>query len=107
MITKKSYYKLVRDRIPEVLDNAEKEYQVSQVRGEELTSFALKKLREEVEEFVEEPSAEEAGDILEVLGFICERLAIGEGEIKAARLSKRVTKGGFDMGFLLEWVKDR
>jgi len=56
---------------------------------------------------VEEPSAEEAGDILEVLGFICERLAIGEGEIKAARLSKRVTKGGFDMGFLLEWVKDR
>ena len=77
-----------------------------QLRGEDLVRGALKKLREEVQEFVENPCAEEAADIQEILDFVCERLQIAPRTVKAERVSKRVTRGGFDMGIMLEWGED-
>jgi predicted house-cleaning noncanonical NTP pyrophosphatase (MazG superfamily) len=106
MIKKKLYYKLVRDRIPEIITEAGKEHQVHQVTGARLIDCALRKLQEEVMEFVEDPCAEEAADIREILDFICERQGIREPTIKAARICKRATRGSFDMGFFLEWVEE-
>ena len=103
----KIYDKLVRDRIPEVIEDDGKEYSVTQTRDPELLrDYALKKLREEVMEFVEDPCAEEAADILEILHFVCKRMNITETEISAARMSKYVRRGGFEMGHILEWVKE-
>ena len=70
---RKLYYKLVRDRIPEVIEEAGKEFSVSQADSSSLRDYAMKKLREEVSEFIEDPCAEEAADILEILDFICRR----------------------------------
>jgi len=106
MTKKKLYHKLVRDRIPEIIERDGKDYQIRQLRGDDLTRFALKKLREEVQEFIENPCAEEAADIEEILAFVCTRLSIGPTAIRAHRLSKCATRGGFDMGLLLEWVED-
>jgi|TARA_R110001583_G_scaffold4577_1_gene26247 predicted house-cleaning noncanonical NTP pyrophosphatase (MazG superfamily) len=102
----KIYQKLVRDRIPEIIEKDGKEFSVSQVRGDRLKDYAMKKLQEEVQEFVENPCAEEAADIMEIFHFICQRLSLKDSEIMAQTTAKRIARGGFDMGFVLEWVED-
>ena len=54
---KKEYNKLVRDRIPEIIEEAGKNAQVFQVSGKTLQTYAFEKLREEVEEFIANPCA--------------------------------------------------
>jgi len=102
----KIYQKLVRDRIPEIIEKDGKEFSVYQVRGDRLKDYAMKKLQEEVQEFVEDPSAEEAADIMEIFHFICHRLGIKDSEIMAQTTSKRIARGAFEMGYILEWVED-
>jgi len=102
----KIYQKLVRDRIPEIIEKDGKEFSVCQVRGDRLKDYAMKKLQEEVQEFVEDPSAAEAADIMEIFHFICNRIGIKDSEIMAATHAKRITRGGFEMGYILEWVED-
>lgn len=106
-MNKKVYYKLVRDRIPEIIDECGNRYAVRQLKGDDLRGYAFKKLREEVQEFVENPCAEEAADILEILNFICEREGLKSETIVSEKISKRITKGAFDMGFILEWVEEK
>ena len=102
----KIYQKLVRDRIPEIIEKDGKEFSVCQVKGDRLKDYAMKKLQEEVQEFVEDPCAEEAADIMEIFHFICHRMGIKESEILAQATSKRILRGGFEMGYILEWVED-
>ena len=106
MKQKKLYNKLVRDRIPEIIEEAGKDFQVRQESSARLQDYAMRKLQEEVMEFVENPCAEEAADIMEIMNFICYRLGIHEHTILADATAKRVSRGGFEMGFILEWVED-
>jgi predicted house-cleaning noncanonical NTP pyrophosphatase (MazG superfamily) len=100
------YNKLVRDRIPEILDAEGKEYSIVQCEKEDILSYAKKKLLEEAMEFVENPCAEEAADIIEILKFICSRMGFYEIQIEAAGISKYARKGGFQKNYILEWVKE-
>ena len=106
MKVKKIYQKLVRDRIPEIITEAGKDFSVTQMRGDRLKDYAMKKLQEEVQEFVENPCAEEAADIMEVFHFVCNRMGIKDSEIMAQTTSKRILRGGFQMGYILEWVEE-
>ena len=51
-------------------------------------------------------SGEEAADIMEVFHFICNRMGIKDSEIMAQSTSKRILRGGFEMGYILEWVEE-
>ena len=59
---KKEYDKLVRDRIPEIIEEAGKSARVFQVSGNSLRAYALKKLREETRD------TRRAGDPYELIG---------------------------------------
>lgn len=103
---KKYYNKLVRDRVPELLSEAGKEYCVRQVSEEDIKMYSFKKLQEEIDEFIENPSAEEAADVMEVLNFICYRMGIQAHTIMAETIAKRVSRGGFEVGHVLDWVEE-
>jgi predicted house-cleaning noncanonical NTP pyrophosphatase (MazG superfamily) len=83
-----------------------KDFEVYQESGERLRDCAMQKLQEEVMEFVENPSAQEAADIMEIMNFICHRQGIREKTILAEATAKRCTRGGFEMGFILDWVEE-
>ena len=100
------HHKLVRDRIPEILEEAGKTHQTTIIDGEDLRGAALKKLQEEVMEFVENPCAEEAADIMEILHFILEREGITDSQVMTASTVNRIKRGGFNMGYFLEWVEE-
>jgi len=103
---KKIYQKLISDRIPGVIADAGKSFATRAATDQELTDYALKKLHEEVQEFTENPCAEEAADIMEIFHFICDRLKIRDSEVMAETTAKRITRGGFDKGLILEWVEE-
>ena len=100
------HHKLVRDRIPEIIEEAGKTHQTTIIDGEDLRGAALKKLQEEVMEFVENPCAEEAADIMEILHFILGREGVTDAQVMTAATVKRIEHGGFDMGYFLEWVEE-
>lgn len=104
---KKIYQKLVRDRIPGVIADAGKSFATRKASKAELLGYAMKKLQEEVQEFIEDPCAEEAGDIMEIFHFICDRLEIRDSEIMAETTAKRIARGGFNKGLILEWVEEK
>ena len=106
MKKKKLYHKLVRDRIPEIIQREGKDFSFRQVKGDELRQVAMRKLREEVVEFIENPCAEKAADVVEILEFICYRIGIHQRTVEAERNAKYVERGGFDMGLILEWVEE-
>ena len=69
---KKFYDKLVRDKIPQIIEEDGKSCIYSAVEGAALESYAKKKLREEIEEFLADSCAEEAGDVMEIFHLLCD-----------------------------------
>lgn len=99
------YDKLIRDRIPEIMDSKGKNYTVRQTNNDlEKETYLRKKLQEEVNEFLEGPSIEELADIKEVLLALADSLGYLPEELEFVRMSKRNARGGFEDGFILEEV---
>ncbi len=90
-----SYYKLVRDKIPEII-KAKGIKPINHVAGdEEFENALMEKLREEVEEFIEDPSKEEMADIMEVIYAILEQKKYSFEEIEEVRKEKAQERGAF------------
>ena len=102
---KKTYNKLVRDRIPEIieLDGCDCKYHVAE--DNEFERLLHAKILEEVQEFIAKPSAEEMADILEVLEAVRKHHKIDLDSIKHQKVMKKVNRGGFDKKYVLESTK--
>lgn len=96
--------KLVRDRIPQIIEEAGKTCRYRIVYGRERLDFLYKKALEELYEFSEEPSAEEAADMYEVLRALCLEHAISMDVVANVAAEKRMKNGAFLNGFVLEHV---
>ena len=64
------YNKLIRDRIPEIIESSDKKALVKKIEGEELLNLLNKKLSEELKEYEESGEVEEFADLVEVVHAI-------------------------------------
>jgi predicted house-cleaning noncanonical NTP pyrophosphatase (MazG superfamily) len=102
----KTYNKLVRDRIPEII-NKDGKNAVSHVLSEEDYIAQLdKKIIEEVNEYIEDKNLEEMADILEVLYAICKARGYTIEDLDNKRKEKAETRGGFQEKIFLEYVDE-
>lgn len=102
----KTYHKLVRDRIPEIIEKAGKVSKTRILDEEEYIVLLRKKLEEEMNEYLEEPSLEELADILEVVYALAEADGHTVDKLNAMRLLKAGSNGAFKKRIFLEEVSD-
>lgn len=101
----KIYNKLVRDKIPEIIE-ADGKICATHILSEEEYIVALEaKLNEEVAEYQTDKNLEEMADILEVLQSICVARGYTLEELEAVRAKKAAEKGGFAERIFLEYVE--
>ena len=92
----KVYNKLVRDKIPEIIEDDGKTCKTRILSDEEYIASLETKLNEEVAEYQEDKNLEEMADVLEVLFAICEARGHSVEELMDVRNEKREKRGGFE-----------
>ncbi len=98
------YNKLVRDKIPEILDYKGIVYEKRIAEDDEYKEELIKKLAEEVKEFEADKSSEELADILEVIESLKELSEYKN--VESIRFKKLAERGGFKNRFILKGEKD-
>jgi len=97
----KSYNKLVRDKIPEIIRESGKTCTIRYADEKEHLELLEEKLQEEVSEYVEAKNLEELADIMEVLFGLAKNLGFSEEDLLKCRENKRNQRGGFEEGVVL------
>lgn len=96
-----NYDKLVRDNIPEILEKHGSQIKTYICDEEEYITRLKNKLQEEVNEFLEDNTAEELADIIEVLYALAKTKKISPEQLEAIRQKKLKKRGGFDKKIIL------
>jgi predicted house-cleaning noncanonical NTP pyrophosphatase (MazG superfamily) len=105
-MAKKVYNKLVRDKIPEIIEAEGKKANIRWLEKEEYLEALIKKLSEEVEEFKADRNAEELADIQEVVLALADALNIKHSELAKTLSKKALERGAFRRRIYLESVDD-
>lgn len=103
MIVKK-YNKLVRDKIPEIIENSGRKAVVEKVSEEAYILLLHKKLEEECKEYIENKDVKELVDLVEVIRAILEYNSVPVKEFEKMRIEKAVNRGTFKERYLLKEV---
>ena len=94
--------KLVRDRIPEIIEKNGEIPHIRILAEEEYRRCLEAKLDEEVAEFHADQNAEELADILEVLYALAENIGCSKARLHQIYEEKHAQRGGFqDRIFLM------
>lgn len=101
----KVYDKLVRDKIPSIIEADGKSCDVVIASKEEMGELLEKKLMEEVNEYLEDKNLEELADVMEVLFGLAKHLGYSEEELMEKRRKKFEERGGFKEGIVLKGVR--
>lgn len=104
------YNKLVRDRIPEVIEKTGKKFSTKILTNDEYITELRKKTYEEVEEYMntnnKEDAVEELADLLEIVHALAESHGSSIEEVEEVRKNKAVKRGGFKEKIFLIEVED-
>ena len=98
----KTYNKLVRDKIPEIMINNGAKPVIRILNEDEYKSELNKKLLEEVNEYLESGSVEEIADIEEVLLALLNLKGVSLEEFEIIRTEKVLKRGAFNKKIFLE-----
>ena len=101
----KVYNKLVRDKIPEIIEADGKTCKTKILSDEEYIAALETKLNEEVAEYQADKNLEEMADVLEALQAICVARGYSLDELEARRAKKAEERGGFSDKIFLEYVE--
>ena len=100
----RTYNKLVRDRIPEIIEADGKHCSVEMLSDEEYLLLLERKLDEELAEYQDSKSLEELADLLEVIQAVVKARGWTMAELERVRAEKAAERGGFDEKILLKEV---
>ena len=100
----KIYNKLVRDRIPDIIEKDGKQCDIRILDRAEYLQMLDSKLDEEVKEYHEDQNLEELADVLEVLYALAKAKGYSKEELEALRAEKSEKRGGFEKRIFLEKV---
>ena len=101
------YDKLVRDKIPEIIEKSGKQCETEILSDEEYLQMLDKKLDEELAEYHQEQNIEELADLLEVLYAAAKARGYSIEELEQVRVEKQKARGSFDKKILLKSVTER
>ncbi|WP_337879227.1 nucleoside triphosphate pyrophosphohydrolase [Rheinheimera sp.] len=104
-VEKSEYKKLVRDKIPSIIENDGERPEYKKVDGDTLIELLEEKILEESQEVAgaanRQERINEIADLFEVISSLCRLEDIKLQEIKAAQKAKKRRIGGFDDGIYL------
>ncbi|WP_391558245.1 phosphoribosyl-ATP pyrophosphohydrolase [Robertmurraya sp.] len=104
------YNKLVRDRIPEIIEKTGKRFTTHILSDKEYIEELRKKAYEELEEYMntkdKESTLEELADVLEILHALSEAHGSSIDEVETIRKEKAEKRGGFQEKIFLIEVED-
>lgn len=98
----KVYNKLVRDKIPEIIEKDNHKPITRILNNEEYMNELNKKLKEETNEYLVDNNVEELADIVEVIYAILDSKDVSIEEFETIRKSKVEKRGAFKDKIFLE-----
>jgi len=101
-----NYNKLIRDKIPEIIEKSGKRCMVRTLGDKEYIENLNKKLQEELNEYYENEDVEELADLVELVHYILKYKEISIEEFENIRLQKKEKRGGFDKKLFLVSVDE-
>ncbi|MFI8577545.1 phosphoribosyl-ATP pyrophosphohydrolase [Rossellomorea aquimaris] len=101
------YNKLVRDKIPQIIESNGKEFSTTVLNDEDYIKYLKEKAYEELDEYcaaeTDVEAVEELADLLEVIGALAKQHGSTFEDVEAVRKDKAEKRGGFqDKVFLIE-----
>lgn len=98
------YHKLVRDRIPEIIEADGKISDYETLSDKDYIILLDQKLNEELAEHQESKSLEELADLLEVMQAVVKARGWTMEQLVSLRAEKAAKRGGFEKKLLLKEV---
>ncbi len=110
MNNKKIYNKLIRDRIPEIIEKDGCSYKTRILKQKEYKQELLKKIVEESQEVLEtngnkKELIKEIGDVQEIINYIIKTFNLDKKEIEKIRKKRKKSRGSFDKKIFLEYTE--
>ena len=103
----KHYHKLVRDRIPEIIEASGKTCITEILSDEDYLNMVDAKLDEELAEYHQDQNLEELADLTEVIHAAVIARGYTLEDLERVRAEKAAKRGGFEKKILLKEVQEK